>query len=255
MSTIVDDSDIIDGSVPGGATISRSISVNSLEAVLAGCPREADFADYRDAAVERNLLGKQTYEGRRRAFRGLRELYLMDPGKVLFRALRDLWFEDLSSPALLAGLCAFARDSTFRASGSAVLGAELGDSVSTDRIASAIGQRFPLVYNEASLQRSARNTASSWSQVGHLIGRTGKVRALVEATPSAMAYAMLLGHLQGLRGASLLASDWVRFLDLDLTAAKVLADAAAKSRYIEYKSGGGVIEVGFRHLLRDEAST
>jgi hypothetical protein len=254
MNHTFDDNEIIDGSNPGGATTSRSISVDSLAAVLAGCPRDAGFADYEGAAIERNLLGKQTYEGRRRAFRGLAELYGMDPKRILFRALRDLWFEDQSSQALLAGLCAFARDSTFRASGAAVLSAQPGDTVSTGQIASTLSQKFPLTYNEASLQKLARNTASSWLQAGHLVNSTAKKRVRVEATPAAMAYAMLLGHLQGLRGEALLASDWVRFLDMDLTTAQDMAEAASRSRYIEYKSGGGVIEVAFHHLLREEAS-
>lgn len=253
MRTAFDDSDIIDGSTPGGASTSRSISIDSLAAVLEGCPREADFTEYQAAAVERNILGKQTYEGRRRAFRGLKELFLMDPKRILFRALRDLWFESPESRAQLAGLCAFARDSTFRASGAAVLPASAGDLVSPDMIASAVSQRFPFAYNESSLQKSARNTASSWAQVGHLAGRTAKSRVRVAATPAAMAYAMLLGHLQGLRGEPLLTSDWVRFLDVDFRSARDLADAASRSRYIEYKSGGGVVEVGFRHLLRGEA--
>lgn len=248
------DEDIIDGSDPGGATTSRSISVESLESVLAGCSPVADFATYQEAAMERNLLGKQTYEGRKRAFRGLAELYLMDPRRILFRALRDLWLEGESSHALLAGLCAFARDSTFQASGAAVLSAQRGDVVTTDQIASVLSQKFPMTYNEASLQKLARNTASSWLQVGHLVGRSAKTRAPIVATPPAMAYAMLLGHLQGLRGDSLLTSEWTRFLDLDLASAKDLAEAASRSRYVEYKSGGGVIEVGFNHLLRSEAS-
>ena len=255
MSISFDASDIVAGILPGGATTSRSISVESLETVVAGCPRGAALSDYEEAALERNLLGKQTYEGRRRAFRGLTELYLMDPRRILFRSLRDLWVEDQPSHSLLAGLCAYARDSTFRASGAAVLVAEPGDIVSTDQIASMLSQKFPMTYNEASLQKLARNTASSWLQVGHLLNSTAKKRVRVEATPAAMTYAMLLGHLQGLRGADLLDSGWARFLDLDLAAAQDLADAASRSRYIEYKSGGGVVEVGFRHLLRDEASS
>ena len=178
----------------------------------------------------------------------------MDSRKVLFRAMRDLWFESSPSHAQLAGLSAFARDSTFRASGDAVLGSGIGSVVSPDQIASALHRTFPGAYKEASLQKSARNTASSWAQVGHLEGRTAKRRVRIEATPAALAYAMLLGHLEGLRGEQLLGSEWVRFLDLNVAAANKLADAAARSRYIEYKSGGGVVEVGFRHLLRDEAS-
>ncbi|MCK8609314.1 hypothetical protein [Agromyces sp. C10] len=249
-----DDHDIVEGSTPGGANTSGSMLLPLLRSLLSSTPDTATLADYERQAVEHNVLGRDTFEGRRRSFRALREMYLLDPERVLFRALRDLWTEDPAAQPLLAGLSVLARDSVFRATAPVVIGAREGDVISNARMADALIAAFP-GYSRASAEKIGRNTAASWSQTGHLVGRTNKTRALVMATPVSLTYAMLLGYLQGRRGRPVLDSPWVDFLDISPSEREALALDAARKGYVEYRSGGEVVEVGFRHLLRPMTGT
>src|SRR4051812_4720478 len=89
---------------PGGTNTSHTIAVDLLTSLLAALPAAATREDYERVAVEENVLGRATRAGRARTFRYLRELYLLDPSRLLFRALRDLWDEDPSARPLLACL-------------------------------------------------------------------------------------------------------------------------------------------------------
>ncbi|WNI14278.1 hypothetical protein [Actinacidiphila sp. ITFR-21] len=243
-------SDIVAGDRAGGANTSHTIALELLGRLLATVPGGASAGDYHRAAVDDNVLGRSTLEGRRRAFRYLRELYLLDPSRLLFRALRDLWDEDPAARPLLAGLAALARDSVFRASAAAVVPAPPGTVVSSADLARAVAAAFPGSYSGASVAKIGRNTGSSWTQTGHLRGRTGKTRVRVEARPAAAAFALLLGHVQGARGQGLFTTRWAGFLDRDAHELTALVERAGLDGYLENRSAGGVVEIGFRHLLR-----
>lgn len=243
------DDDIVDGSSPGGANISASMLLPALQTLLASAPSNAEFAAYQRQAIDYNVLGRETFEGRRRTFRALREMYLLDRQRILFRGLRDLWDEDPVSQPLLAGLSVLARDSSFRATAQLVLGTRPNNSISNAMMADVLIAAFP-GYSRSTAEKVGRNTSASWGQMGHLVGRTNKVRALVVATPASMTYAMFLGYLQGRRGGALLDSEWVAFLDVAPGEREAIAMDAARKGYLEYKTGGNVVEVGFRHLLR-----
>ena len=245
-----DDRDIIGGALTGGTNTSHTIAVTHLKSLLTALPASASRQQYEDAAVEQNLLGRATVEGRKRTFRYLRELYLLDPTRILFRALRDLWDEDPAVQPLLAGLSALARDSVFRASAPGLLAVPVGRPISAELLTSFVNDVFPNSYNEATIAKIGRNTASSWTQTGHVVGRISKTRQRVEARPAAVAYALLLGNLQGLRGQALYDSLWTLFLDASPYEIERQAHAASHRGYLELRSGGGVVEIGFRHLLR-----
>lgn len=247
--TEIDDRDIVDGQKPGGANTSGSMLLPLLQTLLASVPQSGTFAEYERQAIDYNALGRATYEGRRRSFRALREMYLLDPSRVLFRALRDLWNEDAAGQPLLAGLLLLARDSSFRATADRVVEARRGEPVSSLDLADAVLAAFPS-YSRASADKIGRNTGASWAQTGHLVGRIDKVRAIVTATPAAVAYAAFLGHVQGLRGQFVLDSMWMDFLDLPAEGRGDAVREAATSGYLEYRVGGNVVEVGFRHLAR-----
>src|SRR5687767_11989362 len=108
----------------GGANSSHTILLPALSRVLASVEYRADAEAYERALVDDNVLGKGTAESRRRTLRYLKELYLLRPDSILFRALRDVWTDDPAGQPLLACLCALARDPLFRASAPAVLDAD-----------------------------------------------------------------------------------------------------------------------------------
>ena len=114
---------VIDGL---GAHSSRTIMLKELRLLLAACPSTTDMDGYRSAILGSNVLLKQTEATRKESFRRLRELYWLDPGLLLFRALRTLWNQAEEAQPLLALLCSTARDPMLRATSEAVLAAPPG---------------------------------------------------------------------------------------------------------------------------------
>lgn len=244
--------EIVPGDRSGGTNTSHTIVVAALVQVLGSVDRDADSSTYDRAVLEQNVLGKDTTGSRRRTLRYLRELYLLRPDSVLFRALRDLWSDDVSGQPLLAGLCALARDPVFRASAATISETNPGDEVNSRDLAVAVEKTFPSAYSESTLAKIGRNTYSSWEQTGHLrsLARTEKVRSRPNCTPSTVAYALLLGHLEGVRGAALFETAWAQALDHPRSHLVELATTASQRSLLDFRHSGGVTEVGFSELLR-----
>lgn len=245
-------SEIVPGDVSGGTNTSHTIVVRSLAALLDAVPAGASSAAYEQAALEANVLGKDTDGSRRRTYRYLRELYLLRPDSLLFRALRDLWPVDPSARPVLAGLCALARDSVFRASGAAITASSPGASLTSADLAAVVGARFPASYSAGTLAKIGRNTFSSWEQTGHLADakRATKVRTRAKCRPADVTYALLVGHMEGVRGRALFETSWAQVLDQPISHLMDLAASASQDGMLELRQAGGVVEVGFRELLR-----
>jgi len=235
----------------GGTHTSRTIQLADLRSLMAAVPADAASEDYRDAIVEQNVLGKTTLNSRQRTHRYLRELYALDPDVLLFRALRDVWEADAEAHPLLAMLSSLARDPSLRATGAGVLPRGVGEPVSSLDLQLALQARYPGNYSDAVANKVGRNAASSWTQSGHLVGRTGKARSVASSHPPAVAYALLLGSLEGVAGEGLFESFWARVLDAPVGVLYDQAFAASQRGWIEFRHGGGVTDVGFSWLLRE----
>lgn len=239
---------------PGGTHTSRTMMLAELRLLLAACPPSASFADYQYAVVEENALLKSTQTTRLRTLRGLKELYALDRSKLVFRALRDLWDFDAEAQPLLALLCAVARDRLLRASSALILSTPAGNPVTSQMLADAVDEQAPGQYNPATLNKIGRNTSSSWTQSGHLRGRTKKVRAHADSRPAALAYALLLGHLMDVRGDALFETLWAQLLDAPAHALREQAVIASQHGWIEYRHAGSVTDISFRYLLREQGA-
>ena len=119
-------------------------------------------------------------------------------------------------------------------------------------LAEAVAKAFPGSYGDATLAKIGRNTFSSWEQTGHLnsIPGNGKVRARAVCTPSTTAFALFLGHLEGVAGAALFETLWARALDRPKAHLLNLAVVASQRSLIDFRHSGGISEVGFSGLLR-----
>lgn len=236
----------------GGTNTSHTVVVPALKQLLASVDQMADATAYERAVLDDNVLGKETTGSRQRTLRYLRELYLLRPNSILFRSLRDLWNDDEAGQPLLAGLCALARDSVFRASLPAILDSAPGDELTSSQLSAAVEDQFPSVYNDATLAKIGRNAFSSWEQTGHLESgaRSRKVRRRPSCTPSTTAYALLIGHLNGARGEALFDTLWARALDHPRSHLFEMAAAASQRSLIDFRRSGGVTDVGFSELLR-----
>jgi hypothetical protein len=94
----------------GGAHISRTMMLTELGAVLVNVPMGSGVADYREAILERNVLGKTTDSTRQKSLRHLRELYALDEATPIFGLFRKLQAIDTASLPLLAVQVAWMRD-------------------------------------------------------------------------------------------------------------------------------------------------
>lgn len=215
--------------------------VELLRAVPAGAPRER----YREVVVDDNVLGRPTQAGRERSFRHLRELYVLDPSRREFAALRRLWDVDLAAQPLIAGILAFARDGILRASFQAIQQTRPGTIVTSDDLTRAVTAVYGLDLSESTLGKTGRNTGACWTQTGHLAGRTRKVRQSIEAFPAAAAYAAYLGHLAGNRGVGVLETPWAALLDLPAGAALDALRRAHTQGLIDLLVAGNVVDVSF----------
>ncbi len=124
-------------------------------------------------------------------------------------------------------------------------GEELARQQMTDALNRAVGNRL----NESTLDKVVRNAASSWTQSGHLKGRGRKVRQTVTPTATTTAFALLLGHLAGKRGAALFESLWAQVLDAPASELMHLAMDARRLGLLDMSQSGGVIDVVFSRLL------
>lgn len=234
----------------GGTHSSRTMMLSELASLLGASDEDWTLDEFRTAVILDNALSKATMATREKSFRHLRELYALSTEVLLFRSLVDLWNQNQSTQPLLALLCAVARDPLLRGTASSILRAEPGIAVTAQDLVQGMDSAFSDHYNPQILAKVGRNAASSWTQSGHLAGRTNKTRVRVQSSPATVAYALLLGHLCDVRGDALFSTLWCRLLDAPIHVLREQAQVASRQGWVEYRSGGGVTEVGFRHLLR-----
>ena len=217
--------------------------------LLAATGVAATRDDYVRAVMEDNCLGKRTAATRRFSLQRLTELYGLDRRLLLFRVMRELWERHETSRPLLALLLALARDPLLRATATSVLrtphGHEFARQPMTEALSEVAGERL----NGGTLDKVVRNAASSWTQSGHLRGRSRKTRQRVRATPAATAYALLLGFGSGSRGSLLFETPWCAVLDAAEAELLEIAVAAKSLGLLDLKQSGSIIEVSFAAML------
>lgn len=235
-----------------GVHNTRTVMLDDLASLFAAVPADAPREAYEEAVVEGNALGKRTASTRTYAFRRLSELYALDPEVSVFRLLRRYWSaDDGPGRPLLGMLCALARDPILRMTARSVLDLPYGAPFDKTALERTVEARAPGRFSATSVAKIARMTASSWTQAGHLEGRTGKERSRPDATPVAVAYALALGYLEGKRGGQLFETLWARVVDRPLDQLHDLAQEASRRQLLTYRNAGGVVEVIFPGVLTD----
>ena len=240
---------------PTGTHLSSNLRLEDLQALLVGLSASsaATAADYRKAIIDQNLLGKPTATARRIAFERLRELYGLNPDLLVFRSLRELWDADETTQPELALLCSTARDPILRAVTPFIVRLPIGAPVTNRNLSEEAESMFPGKFVPSSRERLGGNILSSWRKAGLLSGRQVKQRTKPKAKPTTLAYALLLGDLCGRRGQALFNTLWASMLGAPIHELKDLAVIASQQGWIEYRASGDVIEVSFRHLMREKA--
>ena len=234
----------------GGAHASRTIMLDELRKLFAVIQDPFTEQDhYRSAIIEENVLGKRSAKTRTLTYRHLVDLYSLDPSILVFRGLRYFWNRDPEGQALLALLCAFARDGLLRSSAPLIDSTRQGTKVSRAAMEAHIEAEFPARFSAATLKSTAQNLNSSWTKAGHLSGRSVKKRLRANPTPGNAAYAVFLGHLTGLRGLSLFSGPYAKLLDCSADRSLELAQQAGRKGWLSINHIGDVFEVSFPNLL------
>lgn len=231
-----------------GTHTSRTIMLEELTSALAAVRADSKPKDYGAAIIEGNCLGKATVSTRRLTLQRLRELYALDASVPIFRILRRLWDLDADGRPLLALLAALARDPLLLATADVILslpeGAELQRVPLREALVRAVESRL----NESTLNKVARNAASSWTQSGHVMGRTFKHRQRVKPTPASAAFALYLAHAAGFGTEESLSSGWMKALDCSASTAIEMATAAKRLGLIDLRMAGDVIDLNLERL-------
>ena len=233
---------------PGGVHTSKTMMLPELRDLLAAAPGPRSLDQYAAAALEGNALRKATAATRTKTFSMMRALYALRGSVPLFAGLRELWSVEAAAQPMLALLAASARDPLLRATADHVLALPVGAATGPVELAREVELSFPHRYSRGVLHHVGQNTGASWVQAGLLTGRATKHRTRALVTMPAVAYALYLGHLEGLGGQALLNSFWVRLLDTSQATVISHAESASRAGWLDYASLGGMMEIQFRHL-------
>jgi hypothetical protein len=231
-----------------GTHTSRTMMFEELSRVLEVTNQDARRADYAAAIIDGNCLSKPTASTRRLSNQRLGELYGLDPLIPLFRVLRRLWDIGADGRPLLALLAAIARDPLLAATCPTIVimpaNIELQRAPLKEALQAAVGERL----NDSTLEKVCRNAASTWTQSGHLEGRTFKKRRIVQPSTTAVTLAIYLAHAAGFHGAEIFSSGWLRVLDCNPFKAREFALDAKRSGLLDLRVAGSVVELNLSRL-------
>ena len=233
----------------GGTHTSRTMMLDELEKLLSYVKNPNSTDDYRTAIEVDNCLGKRSGRTRTLTYRHMVDLYSLDPNNTLFRTLLFFWERDNAGHPLIALLCTYSRDPLLRLSAPFILENPDGAVVSRKALEDYIEDKQPGRFSKGTLTSTSQNINSTWTKSGHLQGRAKKIRAQANPTPGAVAYALFIGYLYGVRGESLFDTEFTKLLDCSTIRAIELAEEAARKAWIVFKKVGNVMELHFPKLL------
>jgi hypothetical protein len=231
-----------------GTHTSKTMMLREIRALLAEVPGDVAYDQYAAAIVEGNVLQKSTAATRSKTLLHMRHLYTLDGQVPLFAAFRNFWPQDEAAQPMLALLCATARDPLLRATAEFILASPIGAMVTPVDLGEQIVEAFPGRYKPVTVHHIGQNTGSSWNQAGYLEGRVRKYRTQPDSTPIALAFALYLGHLEGVSGPSLFETLWARIVGGEERWKRDCAAEMGRAGWIDYTSSGGMLEIRFSHL-------
>ncbi|HQK24335.1 MAG TPA: hypothetical protein PK393_02280 [Synergistaceae bacterium] len=238
---------------PGGGHTSRTIMLDELESLFSSFEHgTARRPEYRKAIVEENCLVKRSVENRRLTYKHLVDLFSLNTDEALFRALLFFWERDPRSHALLALLCALARDPLLRQATPFILSFTEGTVISREMVEDHMKAQNPHRFSSATIKSMAQNINASLTKTGHLMGRSRKNRSRATATTATVAYALFLGYLLGYRGKDLFQSEFANVLEGSYEQLLLLAEDAARRGWIVCQRVEEMLHIKFPALLTAE---
>lgn len=236
----------------GGAHTSRTMMLGELALLLDACAPDSPQADYRQAVVDLNCLGKRSGNTRALTWGHLVDLYGVSPEHLVFRGMRWFWTRDVEGRPLIALCAALARDGLLASIAPQIWSVRPGAAVTRESVEAFIAGKFPDRFSPATLKSVAQNINATLTQAGHLSGRVRKLRVQAKPTAGSVGYALLLGHAVGARGPELFQTHFMKAQDVPAAVCIDLAEEAARKGWIGFKRVADVMEVAFPRLVRSE---
>lgn len=234
----------------GSTHSSRTMMLDELQRLLATVSSPDAHRDEYVSAIETdNCLRKRSAKTRTLTRRHLIDLYALDPNTTIFRLLRFFWNRDPESQPLLALLCAYSRDTFLRLCTPLILEQEQGTRLQPAALEKLIDEAFPGRFSPGTLRSTALNINATWTNSGHLMGRTKKIRRKANPGIGAVSYALSLAYLHGLRGEALFESTFIRMLDCSKEHALNMTLQASQRGWLVFKRLGNITEISFPQLL------
>ncbi|MCP1715431.1 hypothetical protein J2T58_001296 [Methanocalculus alkaliphilus] len=221
----------------------RTMMLNELSRILDSTSWDCPAEEIKRLIVEENILKKTSISSRKKSYYHVEILYSLDIQNPLFAALRFFWDEAPDERPLIALEAALFRDHILRYSAQKILPLECDTPITKEEMIGFIEQEYGKRYSPKLIDSTSRNLLSSWVQSGHLRGRIRKIRRRAQAGPASLTYAIYLGQLTGLQGASLFDTVYVDALDATDTEIQAYLHAAMKKGWLIYRSAGGIIEL------------
>lgn len=236
-----------------GAHSARTMMLAELIQLFDSCPVDAQLNDYREHVEIANVLHKPTSKARALTWRHLVDLYGMDIQIPLFRIFRHFWECDENARPVLACQMALTRDPILRASKEKILSLQIGERLRREDMEQLFSEKFPERFSPAMLKSLAQNVNGTWTNAGYLEGRSKKYSSEPNVCPVNVAFALLLGYLQGASGNRLFTTEWTAVLNYRQERLIELARQASYSGLIDFKHSSEVIEITFpNYLSKDE---
>lgn len=232
-----------------GAHASRTMMLSEISELFAHLPANASAQNYQQDIEEFNRLNKPTLKARQLTWRHLVDLYGMNTDIPLFRIFRLFWEADVEARPILACQMGLARDPLLRLSKEKILQLNIGQLLTRQEMEAVVSERFPDRFSPATLKSVAQNVNGTWTNAGYLNGRNKKHRSEPTIRAVNVAFALLLGYLQGATGNRLFNTEWAQMLECRTERLLELARVASHSGLITFKHSSEVIEVGFSDLL------
>ncbi|MBS3903010.1 MAG: hypothetical protein KGZ30_01390 [Anaplasmataceae bacterium] len=200
---------------------------------------------------EENVIAKQTKHNVNDTNRLLKKLYLLDDSEPMFKVFHHFWNLSVANEKpLLALLLAITRDFLLAESIDTVINISSDNRVDVSVIEQCIESNHPKSYTDITRHSIAKNIASSWKQTGHITGKMKNIRTQVTPGYYAVAYALFLGFVSGLRGDFLFKTKWTKVLDCSENELRSLAQEAAKRELLLFQYAGNVTVVNFKSLIQ-----
>lgn len=232
-----------------GGHSSRSMMLPEMEALVRTMPLTTNEKDFAKAVIEENVLDKPTLSSRKKSLRHLIELYGLDSSKALFRVFWNMGHTDAEALTQLCLVCVYARDPQLRQSFELIRILHNGEVLERVQMEEHLEKGFPGRFSPALKKSMAQNVNTTWTVSGHLAGKAKKTRRLPEPRPISAAYAMFVGYLTGLRGESLLNSNFAALVASNRSQLQAALGLASARGLLSLKQAAGIVEFDFSNLL------